>query len=87
MSVFSCKDTVRLASESLDRELPVMKRLSLGAHLLMCPPCGRLRRYLLILRGAARRLEELAVRGDEEQAGLSPEARDRMKRALEQSTS
>jgi hypothetical protein len=83
MSMFSCKDTVHLASESLDRNLRLRQRLALRIHLLMCPPCARLRRHLLFLRDAARRLQGEADRGDGDQAGLSPEARERIKRALE----
>jgi hypothetical protein len=81
--MFSCKDTVHLASESLDRDLPLRQRLALRIHWFMCPPCARMRRRLLFLRDAARRLEDEADRGDGEQAGLSPEARERIKRALE----
>jgi hypothetical protein len=87
MSLFSCKDTVRLASESLDRDLPLVPCLALRVHLLMCPPCACFHRHLLFLNHAARRLADQAGRGDVEQAGLSAEGRDRMKRALEQNHS
>jgi hypothetical protein len=82
MSLFSCKDTVRLASEALDRDLRLRQRLALRIHFCMCPPCARLRRHLLFLRDAARRLQEEADRGNGNQTGLSPEARERVKRAL-----
>jgi hypothetical protein len=83
MSLFSCKDTVHLASRSLDRDVRLRQRLALRIHLFMCPPCARLRRYLLFLRDAARRLQEEADRGDGDQVRLSPEARERVKRALQ----
>jgi Putative zinc-finger len=87
MSLFSCRDTVCLASESLDRDLPLRPRLALRVHLLMCRNCARFHRHLLFLHLAARRLADQAARGDVDQAGLSAEARDRMKRALEQNHS
>ncbi len=78
MSLFSCQATIRLASEALDHNLKLTPRLALGAHLLMCPPCARLHRQLRFLRDAARRLDAGAP------AGLSPEARRRIQRAIEQ---
>ena len=84
MSLFSCRDTVRLASESLDRDLSLTEGLALRVHLLMCPPCARFRRHLQFLRDAARRLQDQGACANGEQAGLSPEARERMERALEQ---
>jgi len=80
MSLLSCKDTVRLASEALDRHLTIGNRLALRVHLLMCRACGRFRQQLRFLSDAAHRLE--AVDG---QAILTPKARDRLQRALEQS--
>ncbi len=50
----------------------------------MCPPCARFSWHMLFLNDAARGLADQAARGDADQAGLSAEARDRMKRALEQ---
>ncbi len=84
MSIFSCKESVRLASESLDHDLSLGRRLALRFHLLLCPPCARYQRHLLFLSAAARRLEEQALRGEVESARLSFEARQRMKGALEQ---
>jgi hypothetical protein len=85
MSVFSCKDTARLASESLDRDLTLGQRLAVRFHVLLCPPCARFRQHLDFLRDAARRLTVGLPGEDLEQATLSPEARARMQQALEQS--
>ena len=82
MSVFSCKDSVWLASGSLDHELTMGQRLLLHAHLLMCPPCARFRQYVVFLGDAARHLEDRATWNGVDQANLSPAARDRMQRAL-----
>ncbi len=58
MSLFSCKDMVRLASDALDRSLTVGQRLALHTHLLMCPACARFRKHLAFLRAAASGLED-----------------------------
>jgi hypothetical protein len=85
MTLFSCKDTARLASEALDGNLTLAQRLSLHVHLLMCPSCARFHQHLAVLGDAARLLDDQAAGGDVGQANLSPEARDRLRRALEQS--
>ena len=82
MSVFSCRDTVRLVSESLERELAVSQRLAVRVHLCVCPPCARFRRQLLFLHRVTGRFE-----GDDRDGAapfLSPEARERIRRALQQ---
>lgn len=84
MSVFSCKDMVRLASAALDRALTVGQRLALHTHLLMCSACTRFRKHLQFLRAAASILEDPSACGGVERATLSPEARDRIQRALDQ---
>ena len=87
MSLFSCKDTVRLASESLDHDLTLRQRVALRLHLLLCPPCACFQRHLLFLREAVRRLEDQTAPDNVAQAGLSAEAAENMKRALEQHSS
>jgi predicted anti-sigma-YlaC factor YlaD len=80
----SCRDVSRLVSESLDRRLPAGQRLLVAGHLLICSACRRFRRQLVtltaFLRGAlaAGRDDALAARAE-----LSPEARERMRRAIE----
>jgi hypothetical protein len=78
--MLSCKEISELVSDSLDRDLPWYQRLQVRVHLLMCRLCSRFRRHLLLLRQAARQLplEDAAEPG----ASLSPEARERIKRAI-----
>jgi hypothetical protein len=84
MSIFSCKDTTCLASESLDHKLSFWRRLALRFHMLMCSPCRRFFRQLLFLRHASCRLEEHGGHVHGEAAmSLSSEARERMQRVLE----
>lgn len=58
-----CKDVATLASDYIDDELGTVKRLSIGAHLLMCRHCrsliGNLRTTReLIRRGSGEPLDE-----------------------------
>ena len=74
-----------MASEALDRKLPLHERIGLRVHLLMCRFCARQRRQLLILRDMIR----LYAMHEEETVSsisLSPEARKRMKEALNNHT-
>jgi hypothetical protein len=81
--MLSCKEVSYLVSESLDRTLPFWQRLQVRLHLLMCRFCARFRKQTLFLRDAARHYM-MAVEDTEVAAspGLSPEARDRIKRSL-----
>lgn len=83
MSLFSCKDTVRLISQSLDRGLSLGQRVAVRLHLLLCPMCSRFRRQLLFLHRAAGEFEEKEA-DDAGAPALAAEARARMQRALEE---
>jgi hypothetical protein len=82
--MLNCKDVTRLISESMDHPLPVRQRVGMRLHLLLCDFCARYRRQLRLLRDAARRLAALEE-GPPDRPGfaLSPEARERMRKALE----
>ncbi len=81
--MLSCKEVSHLVSESLDRQLPLVQRLRVRLHLLMCRFCSRFRQQTLFLRDAARRYLR-AIEETETGPGtaLSPEARERIKRSL-----
>lgn len=77
--MLSCKDVTRLLSESMDRSLPLGKRIGVYVHLLMCRFCARYERQLVLIRETLRQLGST-----EDQAGgaLSEEARERIRNAL-----
>ena len=54
--MLSCKDVTRLISESMDRSLPLGKRVGVRLHLLICKFCVRYERQLLLIRETVRRL-------------------------------
>jgi hypothetical protein len=77
---------VRLASESLDRDLRRLERFALRAHLLYCTPCRRYLRQINLLRRALRRLASgLESEGQPPLPGpaLPDDVRERIKRALD----
>jgi hypothetical protein len=81
--MLSCKDVTRLVSESMDRSLPLGKRVGVHLHLLICRFCERYRRQLLLLRETARHLALSGeMPGEPLPESLSPEARDRIRRSL-----
>lgn len=81
--MLSCRDATRLISESMDRTLPVGKRIGVRLHLLLCRFCARYERQLLLIRDTLRRIA--AAEG--EPAGMVPEtlsaeARERIRKSL-----
>jgi hypothetical protein len=77
VSLFSCKDTTQLLSEALDHDLAAGQRLSARLHLLLCGPCSRFRRHLLLLRDAARNFDSAPQEGQ-----LPATARNRILQVL-----
>lgn len=77
----NCKDATRLQSEALDRSLPLLQRIGLRIHLFLCIWCRRYGQQIRFLRVASKRCEhdhfEVPVKT------LSPDARERIKQALE----
>ncbi len=81
--MLSCKEAAGLLSESLDRKLPLGRRIALKMHLLFCKFCRRFRRQVLFLKGAASQVrdekwEEKAPISD----SLSASAREKIERSL-----
>ena len=62
MKLISCKETSRLVSQGLDRDLAFGERVALRVHLAYCIGCRRAKRQLTFLRRAVRRLAEADVR-------------------------
>lgn len=77
----NCQDAIRLQSDALDRPLSVSQRVGLRLHLLLCKWCRRYGRQLRFLRAAVQGQPDKLCQ--HEAQGLSPEARARLKRALQ----
>jgi len=61
IGVISCRESTRLASQALDRELAFAERVALRVHFAICTGCRRAARQMEILRRAVRELAEVDV--------------------------
>ncbi len=77
----NCRETSRLVSESMDRKLPLFKRLVLRLHLRMCKYCHRFERQLLMMRQISRHINQHIERLDTS-ISLPDEARERIRIAI-----
>jgi Putative zinc-finger len=80
--MLSCRDTTRLASESLDHQLTLWQRMQVAMHMMMCGPCRRARRLMQFLRDAFGRLSKDEIGQLSTEQSLEPEIRERIKEAL-----
>jgi uncharacterized CHY-type Zn-finger protein len=80
--MLSCRDTTRLASESLDHPLTWWQRMQVAMHMVMCGPCRRARRLMQFLREAFGRLSKEEFEQLSTEQSLAPEIRERIKEAL-----
>ncbi|HEX7249892.1 MAG TPA: zf-HC2 domain-containing protein [Burkholderiales bacterium] len=58
MKLLTCRETTRLVSQGLDRELAFGERVALRLHFAMCLGCRRASRQMEFLRRSVRRLSE-----------------------------
>ena len=78
-----CREISQLVSESMERDLPLRRRLEVRMHLMMCRMCaGFARQIRLLRRGARENPERLGPDESAPDAKLSEEARERIKAAL-----
>ena len=59
MGIISCRESTRLVSQGLDRELAFGERVALRVHLVICLGCRRAGRQMAFLRKAVRELAEV----------------------------
>ncbi|MGH8687122.1 MAG: zf-HC2 domain-containing protein [Burkholderiales bacterium] len=62
MKLLECRETTRLVSQGLDRELAFGERVALRVHFAYCIGCRRARRQMAFLRGAVQALPEAGLR-------------------------
>lgn len=76
----NCREASRLQSEALDHTLPPLQRFGLRVHLLLCKWCRRYGKQIGFLRRAAHEHPDQVA--EVTSSTLSPESRERLKRAL-----
>jgi hypothetical protein len=87
MWMLRCEEVTRKVSESMDRQLPLLDRLMIWMHVLMCHLCFRYKMQLQQMRMALATEIPTEIPKDQspdEDAALSAEAKDRMKERLRQ---
>ncbi len=62
MTLLTCKETTRLVSQGLDRELAFGERVALRLHLAICVGCRRASAQMRTLRRAVRELAEFDLK-------------------------
>ena len=77
----NCAEMSKLASQALDRKLPLTLRLEMRLHYVICCWCRRYSKQLQFLRQAAPRLAERS--GDRATRGLSADARQRILQSIQ----
>lgn len=81
----TCKQTVALISQSLERPLTLHERVTTKLHLWVCIWCVRYLEQLQLMRDTmsarSTQVSDDALPNDD---ALSPQARERLKRALSQ---
>lgn len=77
--MLNCKEASALASRALNQRLPLMQRLSLKFHLMMCHGCSGFFRQITFLRRAS---EKWQHQGENELPKLSAAARQKISAAI-----
>ena len=80
--LLSCKEVTRLASRSLDEELPRRQRIALRLHALLCRTCARFLKEIEFLRAAGAALDQEMGDPFLMPEALSSDARRRLKEML-----
>lgn len=80
----TCRQTVSVVSQSLERPLSLRERVKTKLHLWVCIWCVRYLEQLQLMRDTLRACGSKLPDTEASDASLSAEARERMKRALSQ---
>lgn len=81
--MITCEEAGKLISESMDHTPPLLERMNLKMHLLMCKVCPTYMRQLHILRGLVKSWATGAGRFLADKS-LSRESKTKMKQHLRQ---
>ena len=79
-NTMTCKELSRLASQQLDQPLPLLTRLRMRLHFLICAWCRRYVKQVRLVREVAPKYgEKVAAVSDK---SLSADAKQRIKQAI-----
>ena len=77
----NCKEMTELASAAMEREPPMVRRLLMAIHRLLCPNCKAAHHQLRLIHEAAGRFDDFCSLDDPDRA-LPPEVAERIKTLL-----
>lgn len=77
--MMSCREVSELVSRSLDEDLPLLTRVKVRLHLMMCRMCAAFARRVRILRA---QLHAASADDAAATASLPPASKERMKAVL-----
>lgn len=80
--MLDCKHATQLASQAMDKPLPLRQRLALRFHLLMCDACTQFQQQLRLMRKAVARMGQRIENDD--RLVLSEHARERIAASVAQ---
>jgi hypothetical protein len=72
-----CTDVTRFVSESMEQTLPVLTRIKLRLHLMICEGCAQYRQQLLALRQALQRSASPSQDQRQDEPSLKPVSKRR----------
>lgn len=79
----TCKEVTRMASDRMERSLPLRRRIEYKLHLMICSLCMRYVQQLQMMHEIAHQHDaKIEMGAARPSAQLSNEARERMKRAM-----
>lgn len=79
----TCKEITKMASDSIERKLPLRQRIVLKLHFLTCVWCARYFKQLQFMREAMQKRSSQLEDGESSSpSALTPEAHERIKRSL-----
>jgi hypothetical protein len=79
----NCREAIRLQSDALERPLPLLKRIGLRIHLILCRWCRRYGKQIRFMRSALRGHPDSLPQSSPQ--SLSSPARERIKDAIRNS--
>ena len=80
-NTMTCKEISRLASQQLDVRLPLLTRLRMRLHFLICAWCRRYVKQVRLVRQVAPKYEEKVAAVSDR--SLTADAKQRMKQAMQ----
>lgn len=74
--MLNCREVTRLVSESQERRLSVVEKMSLNLHLMMCDGCKNFSLQVPFLRRAMKAYSERLDEVIEDHGGEAPQSRE-----------